>query len=468
MPSMNREKHLVKSTGIIAIGQLSSKIFTFLLLPLYTAKLSPSDYGTVDLLQTVISLLMYFMTLQLEAAVFRFLIESRGNKEQETGYIVTCFFALIVTSGTFTVALTLINIFRKIPFVHLLILCLWTQAFSYLMQNISRGFGHNGIYSLSSFITTVVSLAINLVLILQFDIGAVSILYAQAFSSLGCGTFILIREKMWKFLSIKDISSEKLREMLHYSLPLIPNAMSWWIANTSDRLLIAFFLGTSFNGIYAAANKIPTIYTTIFNVYNLAWIESVSMAMKDTDRDHYIEKMMNQSYKFFSFLNLGIISSMSILFNVLIGSNYNSAYPHVYILLVSIFFNSMCSLYGGILTGFKDSKTIGLTTIAGAVVNFIINICLIRFVGLFAASLSTLASYLIIMIIRAKECHKYVDFRISSSYFLQLIIALLVVSVGYFSRTLLINIIILILLTMWGIVNNRDSLKGLGTFVRKK
>ena len=68
-------------------------------------------------------------------------------------------------------------------------------------------------------------------------------------------------------------------EMLRYSVPLVPNAISWWIANVSDRLLILYFLGSAMNGIYAAANKIPTIYTTFFSVYNLAWLESVSLSI---------------------------------------------------------------------------------------------------------------------------------------------------------------------------------------------
>ena len=45
---MSREKNLAKNTAILAIGQLSSKIFTFLLLPVYTSLLSPDDFGTID------------------------------------------------------------------------------------------------------------------------------------------------------------------------------------------------------------------------------------------------------------------------------------------------------------------------------------------------------------------------------------------------------------------------------------
>ena len=78
---MSREKNLIKNTGILAIGQLSSKLFTFLLLPVYTSLLLPEDYGVVDVLQTVINLVLYVATLQIESAIFRFLIDNRDNTE---------------------------------------------------------------------------------------------------------------------------------------------------------------------------------------------------------------------------------------------------------------------------------------------------------------------------------------------------------------------------------------------------
>ena len=86
---MSREKKLVKNTAILAIGQLSSKIFTFLLLPVYTSLLTPDDYGTIDALQTVISLALYFVTLQIENAVFRFVIENRTKEDDQISYVTS-------------------------------------------------------------------------------------------------------------------------------------------------------------------------------------------------------------------------------------------------------------------------------------------------------------------------------------------------------------------------------------------
>lgn len=455
---MNREKKLVKNTAILAIGQLSSKIFTFLLLPVYTSLLRPDDYGMIDVLQTIISLALYFVTLQIENAIFRFLIENRTKEDDQISYVTSAGVVLFVMVVASTLVVMIINSFYAIPYANLITINLWIQSLYMFVSNMARGLGKNIDYSIASFIVTLSSLIINIVLIIGFKCGAVSILVALAFSNLIGFVYLIYRLRIWKFIKGDAVNFKKIQEMLQYSLPLIPNAISWWIANTSDRLMIIYFLGTEFNGIYAAANKIPTIYTTIFTVFNTAWTESVSLAINDSDRDEYINSMMNNGFKLFSFVNMGIIVCVSLSFRLLIGKEYEIAYDHIFILLVAIFINSMCSLLGGVLGGLKDTKMIGWTTVVGAISNALINFAFIEKIGLYAASMSTLVSYLIIFIIRFKAVKKVVFIKISNEYILQCVIMLLIIFGGYFYRNDIINVLILIILTVWGFIQNKNIL----------
>ena len=75
-------KALFKNTGIIAIGQVSTKIVNFLLLPLYTALLTTEEYGLVDLLTTYASLIAVVIGLQMSQAVFRFLVTCRDDEHR--------------------------------------------------------------------------------------------------------------------------------------------------------------------------------------------------------------------------------------------------------------------------------------------------------------------------------------------------------------------------------------------------
>ena len=159
---MSREKNLAKNTAILAIGQLSSKIFTFLLLPVYTSLLSPDDFGTIDALQTVISLALYFVTLQIENAVFRFIIENRTNKENQISYVTSAGVVLLAMAGTSTIVIGVINFLYMIPYVILVTLSLWAQSLYLFVSNLARGLGKNTDYSITSFVVTVSSLIINI------------------------------------------------------------------------------------------------------------------------------------------------------------------------------------------------------------------------------------------------------------------------------------------------------------------
>ena len=81
---MSKEKAFAKNTLVVTIGKISTQIITFLLLPIYTAVLSTEEYGIVDLLTTLVSLLLPIITLQMEQGIFRFLIDCRKNEEEKS------------------------------------------------------------------------------------------------------------------------------------------------------------------------------------------------------------------------------------------------------------------------------------------------------------------------------------------------------------------------------------------------
>lgn len=458
--SISREKQFAKNTLILSIGTLGSKIFTFFLLPLYTTVLTTEDYGIVDVLQTVIQLSIPIITLQLSAAVFRFLIEKKGIEDKSI-IITDAFFVVGINVIVSVCILCVVYIIRPFSYFFLFVVSFVASAIYTVLQNIIRGFGHNGLYSACGFISVLSSLSTNVVLILGFGMKGASILIALIVSNILSSLVMIIKEQLWKYIRPASFNMNVLKQLLQYSLPLIPNEISWWIANSSDRFLILTFLGSSFNGIYAAANKISNIFVTIFNVFNLAWLESVARCADDDDRDDYVNGMINRCYRFFCCLCLGIISSASVFFNFLFGINYSEAYPHVYILTIAIFFNSMCALYGGIFTAFKKSKIIGSTTVVGAVVNIIINFSLIKAIGLYAASISTLASYIIVFIIRVWNAEKLIHFKWPIKYFFRVFLAFVIVTAAYYIRNDILNRIVLVSVAIWSFIENREVIFGI-------
>ena len=185
----------------------------------------------------------------------------------------------------------------------------------------------------------------------------------------------------------------------------------------------------------------------------------MSRSVGDKKQDEFINSMFEKSIRLFACICIGIICCMSLFFNMLIGEAYHSAYAHVYILLVAIFFNSLCSLLGGIFTAYKESGIIGKTTVIGAITNFLVNLALIKYIGLYAASISTLVSYIVIFCVRTKYVKKLMKLVYPKKFLVQASIVLIMVSVGYFTRILWANILILLILLIWCVYSNQELAK---------
>ena len=88
---MSKGKELAKNTIILFIGVFFTKIIQYFLLPVYTGYLTTEEYGTVDLFNTIISLLIPIIGLQIEQGVFRYLISNRKNRDRQKEYISSSF-----------------------------------------------------------------------------------------------------------------------------------------------------------------------------------------------------------------------------------------------------------------------------------------------------------------------------------------------------------------------------------------
>ena len=114
---------------------------------------------------------------------------------------------------------------------------------------------------------------------------------------------------------------------------------------------------------------------------------------------------------------IAVIASMPILFRLLIKGDYGEAYVQMPILCYAIFFQGMAVYLGGIYVAKMATKSVGVTSVFSALANIIVNISLIHFIGLFAASISTLVSYIALFCYRIIDVKKLADVRMSIKQF---------------------------------------------------
>ena len=452
---MSRESRLLKNTAIIAIGNICTKCISFLMLPLYTSILSTDEYGTVDLINTYVTLLIIILTLQLEQGLFRFLIENRGNTKNQKGFLSTAFFTVFTSNIIFCAVI--IPILTIIGYKYTSYLVLWSVigSLNALILQIPRGFGNNTVYAIGSFISGSSNVLLNVLFIAVLRYGIVGMLWANIISQALSAIYIFLRLKLWKLIRFSLISKNCFFELREYSLPLIPYTLCWWIINASDRQIINIFLGTGANGIYSISNKFPSIFSLVTGIFQTAWTESVAENVNDSDRDLFYQNMLNKTIRFYSAGNIGIIASIPFVFNMLVKNEFTSAYYYIPILMTGALLHSVTSLYGSIYFAFKETKKVAWTTALAAVINVIVNVIFIKWIGLYAAAISTLIAYMTVCIIRQWDIQKYASIKIDKSYLLCEFLVYIVTFIAYYSKIWWVQVVVLIFLFPYCFFQNK-------------
>ena len=165
---MNRKIELLKNTFLVAIGRCSTQVLGFLLLPLYTSILSTTEYGNYDLLNTISIFIIPFITLLMEEAMFRFLIDAKDDKEK--GIVITQSVVLTLTNLLLvSLIILIVGSIIKYDYTIYLILFIAASILSTLAGSCARGQGKFKIYSLFAFLSSFSTLLLNVLFIAVFS-----------------------------------------------------------------------------------------------------------------------------------------------------------------------------------------------------------------------------------------------------------------------------------------------------------
>ncbi len=455
---MSREKNLAKNTIIITIGKICTQLITFFLLPLYTGILSTEEYGAVDLLNTLVSLLLPIVTFQVEQAVFRELIEVRGKKDKESRIISSAVITVIFQCIVYLVIFALISPFINNHYKFFLATNVVANIFLSLLLQIARGFGDNKKYAFASFISALSTIIFNVLFLVVIKLGANGMLLGTMLGQIVATIYLFISLKLYKYLKVKDYKKEVIKSLWKYSLPLIPNAISWWVFNASDRVIASAFLGIDQNGILAASLKFSAVFITFYNIFNMSWTESISIAIKDDDVNDYFNRMLNIVLRLFTAMGVGMIACMPFVFPIMINEKFSAGYGLVPISIIGSLFNVVVGLISVIYVAEKNTKAIASTSIVSAVINIIVHLVLIKFIGLYAAVISTFVAFFVMSIYRLMDASKrYFKIKIDMKFIIQSLIALIFVFVSYYINNIYLNVFVVLFAVLFAIYINKDS-----------
>lgn len=465
---MDREKALAKNTFIIAIGTFLPKFSSIITLPIITGGLTKAEMGTYDLISTLVSLFLPVATLQIQSAAFRFLIDVRNDKK-ERNRIVTNIIAFILPTSVIALAI-LYFCLGNVAIVVRWLICLYffTDILMLSTQQIVRGLSNNKLYSASSVAISFSNMLLIVLTVLVGKQGLVGVLSSITVATTIGLILLLVRGHILSQIDFSLLSRHTLKEMLSYSWPMIPNSLSNWVLSFSDRAILTAFMGLEANAIYSVANKIPALFTTVQGTFVFAWQENASLASKDSDADSYYAEMFNSIFGILVGIMALLIAATPILFWLLIRGDYKEAYYQMPILFMGMLFSSMASFIGGIYVAHKKTRSVGITTILASACNLAIDLVFVQRIGIFAASISTLVSYVFLTIYRMIDVQKFQKVRFNTVRFILLIVLLTLMCIICWINTLPLNVLNVIIGCLIAVIVNRKILKSILLTIQAK
>ena len=428
---MTEYKLFAQRVGLIGITNLLVNLRGLILIPILAKTLGAEGYGLWAQVIVTIALITPLVTLGLSSAMIRFLAAERDRKEIQEGFYssaVLIFFGSVLASAILfifsePIAASLFGGATEVVKLIAVIIPFWnldTTLFSlftafnqmkrYSIFRIAETFGEVGLVAymvLSGFgiYGAVISiLIIRIVIILLMSV-------------------LVIRE-----IGVRIPDFSKLKSYLHYGLPLVPSIIFAWIAASSDRYVIVYFLGLAPVGIYSAAYNISQAAIYMF-------LAPISFVLVPTLCRLYDDKKMDEvkthlrySLKYFLMFAIPVTFGVSVLAKQILTILATSEFVYTGSLVMpfvalSMVLSGFYSIIGTILILVKKTKIYGLIWGMAALTNLSLNIVLVPYIGILGAAIATLISFAIASVITVRVAFRYLRFEIGLTFIIKSIVA---------------------------------------------
>ncbi len=332
---MSNLKSLAKDTAIYGLSSIVGRFLNYLLVPLYTAKISAASggYGVITNMYAYVALLLVILTYGMETTFFRFV-----NKEDEDSQkVYRTVLSMVGCTSLLFVALVFIFLtplsqvmgyadhpsYVWVMFVTVAIDAFQCIPFAYLRYKKRP-------LKFAAFKLLFIVLNITLNLVYYVFLGGTEVGYAFYINLVCTGsiTFCFYKELAEGFRGERTSWTETKRlmgKMLSYSWPILVLGIAGILNQTADKILFPYiYKGGDAHaqlGIYGAASKIAMIMAMITQAFRYAYEPFVFGKAKDKDNRQTYATAMKYFVIFTLLAFLVVVGYMDILRHI-IGRDY--------------------------------------------------------------------------------------------------------------------------------------------------
>lgn len=400
----SKQQSFIKGSAILIASNMIIKGINFLLLPLYTKYLTPEMLGVSDSITNFTAILFPLLVMGLDSAFSAFFFDEHDEKHYHrvmNTIRITMLIASIVPILMSVAAKPIATMLFGDAEYYILVavslisvsINLWHLPFSLFARMKNR----MALFALVNTVASLTMILLNIVFLTALHLGVYSLILSTACVQLL--QFMMYRVMLKEKFDISAFDRPMLRNMLIFSIPLIPNAIATWVLALSDRYIILHYCGANEVGIYGVAARFAAAVSLVANGIYMSYTTYAYDKKGDVDDKQNYSRILNA----FIYAIMGICITISFFAKEIIYIMADDSYAGAAVLLAPILFGQLFyginTLVGYAITFEKKSKYILIITSAGATLNVALNLAFIPKYGALAASYTTLASYLLMVAI---------------------------------------------------------------------
>ncbi|WP_341464873.1 lipopolysaccharide biosynthesis protein [Fusobacterium varium] len=271
--------------------------------------------------------------------------------------------------------------------------------------------------------------------------------YAKVYSNLilylGFGVFssyIIYKESKKSKIKIKYIKFAVL-----YSIPIVFHQLSHFILSSSDKLMIDKIYTKKEVGYYGLAYNIGMIFSIIIVSFGRNWFNWLNEQIYNDNIDE-IKKKSNEFRIIFFLLTCILVITLPEIFKLIVDSTYFEVLNLIPLIILSYYLVFLYSLYADLQLAKKKHKLIWVGTILAGGINILLNYLYLEKYTYKFAAVSTIISYLFLLLFHFIFCEFIYKIKIYRRYFLLIEILGMSIYIYFYYFYIKVSLCILIII----------------------
>jgi O-antigen/teichoic acid export membrane protein len=389
-------KQFLQDSAVYGAASILVRSISLVLVPFYTRVLVPEDYGVVDLLAIATSFIAVTVALEIAQAVARFFPDT-DDETRRIGYASTSLWFSVAAYTVFLIvsmflagslSAWLLGTENRVAIFRVAMVATWLTGIFYLVQSQLRYSLRPRRYALASLVFSLTSLATTVLFVLVLRQGVIGVFYGQVVGGV-IGLAVALRYSRDVYRLAFD--GAKLREMLRFSLPLIPSSVGVMVGLYIDRVAINELMTLGDVGLFGVGYRLSSLTALLM----VGFVSALTPLVYAHHREPGTPRELARIFQTFVALALTVCLGLALfardILTLVTTHDYVPGAVVVPLLAPALLLSNMYIFAPG-LGILKQTATISAINIAAAALNTILNFALIPVLGIAGAAAATFMS----------------------------------------------------------------------------